>query len=198
MQTNETQLLDQGSRMALNAGGEAMKASGGLLSGLFSAPFAMLGNIGRGAWNSLKSTGPILALVTAASGLIAPDLWRGAGELLGRTDLSDKAADKVEKGGLPQLALISAGVGAAGATALGAASGVWQSLTGGGPESDVPTSTSARVGSTIGSVVTFGAIAAVTIGALKNSGVSHDTTASADEVKAPVAPKAQTQQTLNA
>lgn len=199
MASNETQLLDQGSRMALNAGGEVAKASGGLLSGLFGAPFAMAGNVGKGVWDSVKSTGPVLAIITLVSGLIAPDLWRGAGELTGRTDLSNKAADMVEKGGLPQLALISAGVGAAGAGALGAIKGVWQSFMGTGPQSDAPVSTSNSIGSTIGSVVTFGAIAAVTIGALKNSGVSHDAKAS-DEVQVPPAPKAQTQaqQVLNA
>lgn len=185
----ETELLEQGGRIARDVGTRAVQESGGFFGSLISSPFRLLGTLGRSVWNGLVHYGLPIAGITGAAMAFAPDLVRGAGELTGRTDLSDAAGRSVREGNIPQAALLALGAGAIGGGAIGAASGLLQSVTGGGSEAEAPRSTGAQLGTAIGSIVTFGAIAAVGLGALRNSGVSHDAGAG-EAVRPPVVPAA--------
>ncbi len=168
----ETQLLDQAGRMAQQAGVQIAQQSGGFLWSLLASPFNLLGSMARKGFAGVISWGLPLAAVTGGVMAFAPDLFRGLGELTGRTDVSDRMANAVRDGGVPQAALIALGTGAALGGGIGALSGAWQSVTGGG-EGEAPQSTGASVGRTIGTVATFATVAAITIGAM-NHGVRHD------------------------
>lgn len=194
---DETELLEKGGRVVRDAGVGAAQAAGGIGSGLLKGLVAPFGNIGRGAWDSVLKYGLTIAGVTAAAGLVAPDYLRGFAEFFGKTDRLEKDAEGVEKNGVAHLAVMAGTAGLAGGAAIGVAKGVWQSVTGSGPESSEPSSGGERLGMAVGSIVTIGAVVAFTAGALKGNGVAHDKDAG-DEVKAPAAPKAQAPQALDA
>lgn len=185
---NETQLLDAGGRMARDVGGKVLQESGGFFSSLFTAPFKLAGNLARGAWGGMWSwLTPAAAVVTGVL-VAAPDLIRGAGELTGRTDVSDKIGEEIGKSSTGGLALKVAGASLALSGGIGAVTGVAQSLLGSGPEDAPPPSTSARIGQFAGTALTFAA-AAVAIGAINSGDVKHDKGGERD-VTPPLPPKA--------
>lgn len=182
----ETQLLEQGGRAVRDVGSRVVEESGGVLAGIwngFTAPV-------RGAWNGLLSWGPKIALLAGGVFLVAPDLVRGLGEVTGRTDLSDAAGQRVREGGVAQVALMAAGAGLIGGSAIGSATTMAQSVVGGGESSAGGT-----FGSIVGTLVFVGG-ATVALCALNNR-VSRDETGD-DTVQVPAAPRAQSPRALNA
>lgn len=167
----ETQILDQGARLAQQAGGQIAQQGGGFIWNLITSPFTLMGNMARQGVSGVMSWGLPIAAVTGGLMAFAPDVFRGLGELTGRTDLSDRLGNAVREGGTVQAALIALGTGAAVGGGIGALSGALQTATGGGESA--PQTTGGSIGRTIGSVVTFGTVAAITLGAL-NNGVRHD------------------------
>lgn len=195
----EAEMFEQGGRMVREVGGQALQQSGGFFTNLFMAPINLVGSMAKKTFGGIFSYGPWIAGGTALIGLIAPDLIRGAGELTGRTDVSDKTGADIDKGGPLELAKKALLAGAIGGGAVGAASGAWQTITGGVAEGEAPPSTGARLGSAFGTVATVGLLAVVGAGLFKDGGVAHDASAG-DRVETPPMPKppGQTQQALDA
>ena len=195
---SETQLLEAGGRVARDVGGKVLEQSGGFFSSFFGAPFALAGNVARGAWGGLWSWLTPAAAVVGGVLVAAPDLILGAGELTGRTDISTKVGDEIGKSSTGGLALKVAGASVALSSGIGAITGVVQSLTGGGPQDAPPLTTSARIGQFAGTALTFAGIAAVTMGAISSGKVAHDKGGERD-VTPPMPPKAgQGQRVLDA
>lgn len=184
----ETQIMDQATAAARDVGGRALQQSGGFFSSLLMSPINLLGSMARKGFAGIMSWGIPATLLTGGAMLFAPGLFRGLGELTGRTDLSDRLGEEVKEGGPVRAALIAMGAGAAIGGGVGMASGAWQSLTGG--SADEPQSTGATLGRTLGTVATFGAIAAVTIGAINSKGteIRHDDKADDADVQVPPMP----------
>lgn len=195
MPAGETVLMDQAARAAAQAGGQIAQQGGSFLGSLLMSPINLMATMARRGVSGVMSWGIPIAAVTGGLMAFAPDIFRGLGELTGRTDLSDRLATSVRDGGVPQAALIALGTGAVLGGGLGAVSGAWESVTGGG-EGEAPQSGGASLGRTIGTVATFAAVAAVTIGAV-NSGVRHDAGGESN-VTPPPTPAPGAQRNLNA
>lgn len=168
--TVETQLLDQGAAVARNVGNVALQQGGGFFSSALGAPV----NLGRNVISGIMSHGIVASLVAGGVMLFAPDLIRGAGELTGRTDISDAIGARVRDGGPLQALVMALGAGAVVGGGIGAASTVVENVTGGSGDGSI----GSRLGGLVGTAGTF-ALAAVAIGAvIKNNNVSNTTPAS--------------------
>ena len=199
MPVSETVLLEQGGRVARDVGTAAVQQSGNFLTGLIGAPFNAIGSAVRDGFGGIMSLGIPAALGTMAVFLVAPDLVRGAGELTGRTDISDNIGAQVREGGLPRAALLAAGIGAGLGGGFGVLRSVWRSITGGGAEGSAPRSSGAQLGQTVGTLATFAAVTAVAIGAMnRNSDIRHDAGGEAQVTPPPVPTTASAQRSAAA
>ncbi len=185
---DETQLLDAGGRMAKEAGGKVLEQSGGFFGSLIKAPFALAGNVAKQAWGSMFSWWTPVTMALGALLVAAPDYIRKAGEATGRTDISDAIGENIGNSSTGGLLLKIAGTGLAASAGIGAVTGAAQSLIGSGPADSAPPSTGARIGQFAGTALTFAAIGAVALGAIKTDGIKLDTTG-AKEVTPPPPPK---------
>lgn len=191
----ETQVLDEAGRLAQQATGQIAQQGGGFIWNLITSPFTLMGNMARQGVSGVMSWG--LPVAAAMGGLMAfaPDVFRGLGEATGRTDLSDRLATSVRDGGTVQAALIALGTGAVVGGGIGALSGAFQTVTGGGDE-QAPQTTGGSIGRTVGAVATFATVAAITLGAV-NNGVRHDA-GGEQNVTPPATPTGSGQRALDA
>ena len=187
MATDETVLLRKGGEIAQQVGSQALQQSGGFLSSLVMAPINTVATMGRQAVNGVMAWGLYVAAGIGTVFAIAPDLIPAATRLIGKPEWGSKLGAAVKEGGVGQAALIAGGTGLALAGGAGALSGAWQSLTGGpASEGEAPASTGAKIGQGIGTALTFGAVAAVALGALKSDGVKHDAGAGGEVITPPM------------
>jgi hypothetical protein len=153
---NETELVQQGAKVATDVAQKATGGVMGVLKGLINAPVAMVkGGLGGVIGNMLWYSAAIgLAAVT---GLLKPVL-----NMFGKGEWADSLAATLDKdqGGMPGFLMKILGYGAAAAGTVGAGRAAIGEITGSGAEEPQ----SAGMG--IGGAVAIAAVAAVGIGAL--------------------------------